>query len=85
MDKALTIFINVWVGLVVIVNVLGIAGQFYLHGIGGGIAYIQETYSPFNVVNYVMEIVALSPAIGAYYWRERRRAKGRPQIADNAR
>lgn len=75
MDRALTIFIYVWVGLFVLANVLGIIGQFYLHGFSGGITYIQEVYSPYNVINFIVSIASLSPAIGAYYWREKRRAK----------
>jgi len=75
MDRALTIFIYVWVGLFVLANLLGIISQFYMHGFSGGVSYIQEIYSPFNVINYVVSVVVLSPAIGAYYWREKRRAK----------
>jgi hypothetical protein len=75
MDRALTIFIYVWGGLIVLANVLGIIAQFWFHGLGGGISYIQEVYSPFNVTNYAVTLVMLSPAIGAYYWRENRREK----------
>ena len=77
MDRALTIFIYVWAGLIVLANLVGIIGQFYLHGFSEGIAYIQEIYSPFNVINWIVVVVALSPAIGAYYWREKRRKKTR--------
>ncbi|GER02317.1 hypothetical protein JCM17845_29400 [Iodidimonas gelatinilytica] len=75
MDRVLTIFIYAWSGLFVLANLLGIIGQFYLHGFSGGLTYIQEIYSPFNVINYVVSIVVLSPAFGAYYWREKRRAR----------
>lgn len=75
MDRALTIFISLWVGLFVLANVLGIVAQFYLHGFSEGLAYIQETYTPFNVINYTLSVVTLSPAIGAYYWREKRRTR----------
>lgn len=75
MDRALIIFIYIWVGLFVLANFVGIIGQFYLHGFGGGISYIQEVYSPINVINYIVTVLTLSPAIGAYYWRERRRQK----------
>jgi uncharacterized membrane protein len=75
MDRALTIFIYIWVGLFFLVNVIGIIGQFYLHGFTGGLSYIQEIYSPFNVINYIVIVVTLSPAFGAYLWREKRRAK----------
>ncbi len=86
MDRALTIFIYAWVGLFVLANLVGIIGQFYLHGFGGGISYIQEIYSPFNVINYIVAAITLSPAIGAYYWREKRRQKrafaARPDSGD---
>lgn len=75
MDRVLTIFIYVWFGLFIAVNVIGIIGQFYLYGFSGGVSYIQEIYSPFNVVNYIVSVVVLSPAIGAFLWRNKRRAK----------
>jgi hypothetical protein len=53
---------------------LGIVGQFYLHGFSDSISYIQEVYSRSNVINYAVTLVTLSPAIGAYYWREKRRS-----------
>ena len=73
MDRALTFFVYVWCGLMVLANMLGIVGQIYLHGFSEGISYIQEVYSPSNVINYAVTLVTLSPAIGAYYWREKRR------------
>ncbi len=73
MDRALTIFIYVWVGLFVAANVVGIVGQFYLHGFSGGMSYVQEIYSPFNIINFAFMMITVSPAYGAYYWREKRR------------
>lgn len=73
MDRALTIFITVWVGLIVVLNIIGIVGQFWLNGFSGGVEYVQEIYSPFNVVGYLVMVVSLSPAFGAYMWREKRR------------
>ena len=75
MERALTIFINVWVGLFALVNLIGIAGQFYLHGFGGGLSNIQEIYSPFNVINFVVAVVTLSPALGAMLWRDKIRSR----------
>lgn len=75
MDRVLTIFVYIWVGLIVLANLFGIAGQFYLRGLGGGIEYIQEIYSPFNIINYILIVITLSPAIGAYYWRNKRRER----------
>ncbi|MFC4352253.1 hypothetical protein ACFOW6_11950 [Fodinicurvata halophila] len=75
MDRALTVFIYVWIGLFVLANLAGILGQFYLNGFSEGVSYIQEIYNPFNFINYLFSAIVLSPAIGAYFWRENRRAK----------
>jgi hypothetical protein len=75
MDRALSVFIYIWVGVFVILNLIGIIGQFYLTGFSGGVSYIQEIYSPFNIINYFFMVITLSPAIGAYIWLEKRRKK----------
>jgi hypothetical protein len=36
---------------------------------------ITDVYSPFNLANYAMEVISLSPAFGAFAWRERRRKR----------
>jgi hypothetical protein len=75
MDKALTWFIRIWVGFAMLVNVIAMAGFFVAHGFWGGLAKVQETYSPFNIWNYFAELLLLSPALIAYWWREKRRTK----------
>lgn len=76
MDKVLTWFIRIWIGLAVLVNVISIIGLFIgADNFWHGWQRVGDTYSPFNVINYVMEILLLSPAIGAYFWLERRRKK----------
>ncbi len=75
MDKVLTWFINCWVALVVLANVAAIVGFFVgAATFWDGWKRIMETYSPFNVAIFIMEVVSLSPALGAMYWRDRRRA-----------
>lgn len=79
MDTALTWFIRLWVGLAILVNLLAIVGL----AIGAESWWdawqrVTETYSPFNVINYAMEVALISPAIGAYIWRERRRERQHP-------
>src|SRR5260370_42698813 len=74
MDNVLTWFINCWVALVVLANVASIVGSFVgAATFWDGWKRIMETYSPFNVANFIMEVVSLSPALGAMYWRDRRR------------
>ena len=74
MDSALTWFIRGWVTLAVIVNVIAIGGIFVeASNFWDGWNRATEIYSPFNLWNVATEIILLSPAIGAYYWREQRR------------
>ena len=71
MDRTLTSFIWVWVSLIILINVFGIAGILASADTSWqALQKIAEIYSPANVI---LELLVLSPAIGAYVWRERRR------------
>jgi hypothetical protein len=60
----------------VLVNIVAILGlMITADDLSHGWQRITEIYSPFNVVNFVAELVLISPAIGAYLWRERRRKR----------
>jgi hypothetical protein len=49
MDKALTWFICLWIGLVVLLNILAVIGFFMAaSSASAAVAKIAETYSPFN-------------------------------------
>lgn len=74
-DKLLTIFINLWVAVVVLLNLFFIFFSFYQYGFFEGWGRISEIYSPFNFINVFVEILSLSPALGAYYLRDRLRKK----------
>jgi hypothetical protein len=77
MDKALTWFIRVWLVLVLLANVAAVVGFFLgTATVWDGWMKVKETYSPFNIANFVMEMAVLSPALGAMYWRDRRRTAG---------
>jgi hypothetical protein len=74
MDKTLTWFIRCWVVLAVVVNVVAMFGLFLgAANFRAGLARVREIYSPFNVFNFLAEMVLLSPAIAALYLRNRRR------------
>jgi len=76
MDKALTWFIRLWLGLALLVNLAAVAGlMLTAPGFWAGLGRVAEIYSPFNVINYLAELALLSPALGAYLWREKRRAR----------
>lgn len=75
MDKALTWFINCWVALFILANVVAVVGLFVgAKSFWDGWTQVTETYNPFNVGNYIVELAVLSPALGAMYWRNKRRA-----------
>lgn len=76
MDKLLTWFIAVWFALVFIVNVAVVIGCFlFAPSFWAGVAHWQHVYSPFTVSTYLINLVLLSPAIGARLWRDRLRAR----------
>lgn len=78
MDTALTWFIRIWIGIVIFLNVIAITGFFLTApDFASGWQRTAATYSPFNVWNFLMEIITLSPAIGAYFWREKRRERSK--------
>jgi hypothetical protein len=74
-DRALHWFIGIWVCLALFINILAVAGMFLASGFWDGLARVQDTYSPFNIGNFVMEIILLSPALIAAWWLERRKSK----------
>ena len=74
MDRTLTSFIWVWITLILTVNLFGIVGLFIgADSTWQALQKVKEIYSPFNVMNWLLELLILSPALVAYVWRERRR------------
>lgn len=79
MDTALTWFTRIWVGVIFILNVMAIIGFFVTaDSFWHGWQRVAEIYSPFNVWNFIAEVVSLSPAIAAYMWLEKRRKRNGP-------
>jgi len=72
MDRLLRWFIQGWIAIAILVNIIAGVGMFVAGGFWGGLAQLQETFSPFNVANYIMEVVLISPALAAHWWLERR-------------
>ena len=74
MDRTLTNFIWAWITFILVVNLFGIVGLFMsADSYGRALQEVREIYSPLNVINWLLELVILSPALVAYVWRERRR------------
>jgi hypothetical protein len=76
MDNLLTWFIWGWTALVFLANLAAIIG-FLVSAptFWDGWAQVSKTYGPLNLVNLLVEVVVLSPAIAAAYLRNRLRAK----------
>jgi hypothetical protein len=78
MDRSLTCFIRGWFAFAIALNLAAVGGIVLVvtgADFWSAWQWFAETYSPFNVITYAMELVLLSPAIGAYVLRQRRRAK----------
>lgn len=76
MDKALTWFIWLWMGLVIALNAFAIFGIFLsTNDAWQTWTWMQDTYSPFNFYNLIAEAIVMSPALGAVFWRDRRRKR----------
>lgn len=69
--KILTFFVYFWIGLILILNIIAIIGFFIAGGFWGGLRAIQDTYSPFNLSNAIVEFISLAPAIFAYKYLEK--------------
>lgn len=83
MDKALTVFIWIWSTFGIGVNVIAIVSFFvFADSLWEGYGRFAETYSPFNIFNWIAELILFAPAIGAAAWRERRRNRSaRPSVS----
>lgn len=75
MNTFLKWFIGLWVTVAIGINVVAIVGMFMHDGFWGGLGRVQHTYSPFNIFNWIMEVVLLSPALAAAWWLERRKQR----------
>ena len=64
MDQTLTSFIWVWLTLILLCDIFGIVGLFMSADSGEQALHeVQEIYSPLNVMNWLLELLILSPAL----------------------
>ena len=76
MNKALRIFVKVWIGVAILVNVIAVIAMLVLaESLWAGLNRFCHVYSPFNLWNWVAEVVLLSPAIGAELWLQKRQSR----------
>lgn len=76
MNRFLAGFVRVWAGLVIILNLTSVAGTFLADDFWTAVDNVQTWYSPFNILNLLLNVALFSPAIGAYVWLNRRRKRG---------
>lgn len=74
-DKILSWFINIWIGLIILLNVVNIISLFYFRGFMDGWSKMCEIYNPYNFTNVIFTLVTLAPAFLAIYIKERRKKK----------
>lgn len=72
-SKLLRWFAYVWLGLVAVSILLGIAGAFTTQPFWDAVRTVQGWFSPFNVANYFVILLVSLPGIGAYMLAERPR------------
>ena len=78
MNIFLKIFYYSWFGLIIVLNIIAIIGMYIsTQSIYETWIWLQNTYSPFNVWNAMLNILLLMPGIGAYVWREKRLESGK--------
>jgi hypothetical protein len=73
MHKILGGLIWIWVGIICLFNLAGIAGAFIGNDFLTAVGKVQEWYSPFNIWTHGLNLILLSPAIATYIWLEKRR------------
>lgn len=85
MDKILTWFMYLWIALALAINAIAVTGFFWAaHSFWAGWQQVAEVYGPYNVKNYIAELILILPAFGAFLWRERlrkKRATGAPSMS----
>ena len=71
----LRLFINVWLGLFLALQVIRFVGiMLRAQSIWTG-SDVLDAFSPYNGVHFTAMVIAVSPALGAFLWLERRKGK----------
>lgn len=73
LNRFLSGFVSVWICLVALLNIVAICWfVFSAPNIWEGWGKVQDIYSPFNIANWIAEVIVLLPALVAFTWLERR-------------
>jgi hypothetical protein len=72
-DDTLTSFARLWIRLFVALNLFAVIVLLLAAPtLASGLAKLLEFYSPFNIATWIVEAVALSPALFAIFWKNQR-------------
>lgn len=74
--KLLRVFSKIWVMLITLLILGSLATMWMQDGFGA----VQQTMSPFNILNWIVTVVALSPGIAAHMLAERLESKREPTL-----
>jgi hypothetical protein len=76
--KILKLFRSVWLGIFCITMIISIVGIFLgADSFWSGWRKLTEVFSPFNLVNWIMVIIFLSPGLLAQKWIDKIETKGK--------
>jgi len=68
MVRILRGFATVWVGAVGLLVLIGIVGRVWTaSSFVEGVSEVMSWFSPFNIWNWVLTLLSLSPALGAHW------------------
>lgn len=74
LDRSLTLFIRIWIGIILIGNLWLIFTLLSTNDLGSdGLDQLVRVYNPTNITLIVAELILLIPAGIAYFWRDRHR------------
>lgn len=71
----LKIFGYIWLIAAVILILAGLYGIWMKDGFSG----VQETLSPFNIINWIVTLITVAPGIGSIAWANKLKEKNLTQ------
>jgi hypothetical protein len=76
MNRGLTWFANLWLGMAIVVNALVVAEAFASStSFWTGLSQLRQVYNPFDMQNILFQVILFSPVVVALLWRNRRQER----------
>ena len=65
-------FIRIWISLILLLVLISIFGTYMsTQSFGETLSWVQATFSPFNIWNFLLMVVLISPVILADKWKDK--------------